>query len=355
MLVAAPAAFAATPSVDIHSAGPLSDIYIGNDLSCQVRSGGFSSTEFFPNANGPGDCGTFYNTGSDTATQELLGPDFANHAGGTDTSFSDEVPVTPVSQSLTGSGTAASPYAVTTVASAHDPFASNPDLIFQITEVDTYVVGQSFYHSDVTVKNTSSVNQNSSGALYHAADCQLRGSNAGFGSAEPPFGATVVGVACTIAPSNDQVRERLVPLTPSGASFTETTGSTLWQSLSGGGNLPAVCDSCASNVDNATAIRWSVSPLAAGASQTVSFNTEIVDTSAAGGLSFSGPAGSTVGGTVATITDPNTSATPSAYSADDQLGRRHSHVGGHDHRRQRELQRRRHPRLRRRRHASQSR
>ena len=71
--------------IDIHSAGPLSDIYIGNDLGCQVRSGGFSSTEFFPNASGPGDCGTFFNTGSDSDTEELLGPDFANHAGGTHT------------------------------------------------------------------------------------------------------------------------------------------------------------------------------------------------------------------------------------------------------------------------------
>ena len=86
-LVAAPAAFAATPSVDIHSAGPLSDIYIGNDLGCQVRSGGFSSTEFFPNANGPGDCGTFYYMGSGPQRVGLLGPDFANHAGGTDTTL----------------------------------------------------------------------------------------------------------------------------------------------------------------------------------------------------------------------------------------------------------------------------
>jgi hypothetical protein len=27
-----------TPYVDISSAGPLEDIYVGNDLSCQVRS-----------------------------------------------------------------------------------------------------------------------------------------------------------------------------------------------------------------------------------------------------------------------------------------------------------------------------
>ena len=118
-LVVVPAASAApTPFTDIHSAGPLSDIYIGNDLSCQVRSGGFSSTEFFPNAAGSGDCGTFFNTGSDTFQTELLGPDFANHQGGTHTSFSSEVPFTPIRQSSTGLGTSASPYQVTTVVQA---------------------------------------------------------------------------------------------------------------------------------------------------------------------------------------------------------------------------------------------
>src|SRR6202044_80412 len=94
-LIAAPAASAApTPFVDIHSAGPLTDIYIGNDLSCQVRSGGFSSTEYYPNASGPGDCGTFLYLNSDTIPNPLYGPDFANHAGGTHTSgFS--IPETP--------------------------------------------------------------------------------------------------------------------------------------------------------------------------------------------------------------------------------------------------------------------
>ncbi len=71
---AAPAAAASTPFVDIHSAGPLTDIYIGNDLSCQVRSGGFSSTEFYPNASGPGDCGTFVTLArSDNIPNTLFG------------------------------------------------------------------------------------------------------------------------------------------------------------------------------------------------------------------------------------------------------------------------------------------
>ena len=73
-LIAVPAASAATtPFADIHSAGPLSDIYIGNDLGCQVRNGGFSSTEFFPNAAGPGDCGTFLFIGSRRRLRAALG------------------------------------------------------------------------------------------------------------------------------------------------------------------------------------------------------------------------------------------------------------------------------------------
>ena len=89
-LIVAPAAWAQspTPFVDIQSAGPLSNIYIGNDLGCQVSEGGFSSTEFFPNAAGPGDCGTFVDLTSDNVDGGLFGPDFADHAGGTHTTFS---------------------------------------------------------------------------------------------------------------------------------------------------------------------------------------------------------------------------------------------------------------------------
>ena len=144
-LIVAPAAWASpTPFIDIHSAGPLSDIYIGNDLGCQVREGGFSSTEFFPNAAGPGDCGTFVDLNSDNVDGGLFGPDFANHAGGTHTTFSQgETPFTASAgnQTLTGSGTAASPYQVTTTVTLTSPTGSMPGHL-QVTEVDSYVVGR---------------------------------------------------------------------------------------------------------------------------------------------------------------------------------------------------------------------
>ena len=85
-----------------------------------------------------------------------------------------------------------------------------------------------------------------------------------------------------------------------------------------------------------------------GASQTFSLNTVISDTVPAGGFSFSGAAGTTVGGTVATITDPNTSATASAYSATINWGDG-DYVAGDRHRQQRQLHGDRKPRLRRRR------
>ena len=95
-------------------------------------------------------------------------------------------------------------------------------------------------------------------------------------------------------------------------------------------------------VDTGIGIAWPVS-LAAGDSAAFSFQTEIVDTVPAGGFSFAGPAGSAVGGTVATISDPN-QAHPERVFGDDQLGRR-QFLGGHGRRRQRQLRGDREPQL----------
>ncbi|MGO9888032.1 MAG: hypothetical protein ACLP0L_09020, partial [Solirubrobacteraceae bacterium] len=181
-LILAPAAWAQspTPYVDIHSAGPLSDIYIGNDLGCQVRNGGFSSTEYFPNASGPGDCGTFVFLNGDNVDSQLWGPDFANHSS-TETSFSQETPFTVDSQSFTGTGTSASPFEVTTVVTATAPEQGSTTFNFQITEVDSYVAGDDFYQTNITVKNVGNTVPDNGIQLYHAADCLLRGSNSGLG------------------------------------------------------------------------------------------------------------------------------------------------------------------------------
>ena len=61
--------------------------------------------------------------------------------------------------------------------------------------------------------------------------------------------------------------------------------------------------------------------------RTFSIETEIVDTIPAGGFSFNSSPGNPVGGTVATITDPNTSAAASAYSATINWGDGNSSAG----------------------------
>ncbi len=108
------AALAATPEQDITSPGPLTDIFLGNDLSCQVAYAGDSSFEFYPPGQSPGDCGTFVFTGG-----TLYAPDFAGHGTTATGNIGASTPWTPVSQSaVSGAGTSASPYKVTTVASA---------------------------------------------------------------------------------------------------------------------------------------------------------------------------------------------------------------------------------------------
>jgi hypothetical protein len=61
-----------TPYVDINSAGPLEDIYVGNDLSCQVKREG--TLELY--SGYPGDCGTMVTYGG-----VLYTPDFEDHEG----------------------------------------------------------------------------------------------------------------------------------------------------------------------------------------------------------------------------------------------------------------------------------
>ncbi len=292
-LIVAPAAWASTPFIDIHSAGPLSDIYIGNDLGCQVRNGGFSSTEFFPNSAGPGDCGTFLYLNSDNVSGGLFGPDFANHSGGTATSFTQgETPFTSAgNQSLSGSGTAASPYEVTTTVTLTSPTGNVP-VVLQLTEVDSYIVGDDFYQTDVTVTNTGTVTPDNGGELYHAANCLLRGSGTGFGAPEPNA-ASPDTAACTpnVLGNPPSALEELVPIT-AGNSWEQRAVPALWADLNGTSALLNECDNCRGTAtDNGEAIEYPVPALTPGQSSTFSFETEILDTVPAGGFAFSRGAG----------------------------------------------------------------
>jgi len=212
-----------------------------------------------------------------------------------------------VSQSLTGSGTAPSPFQVTTVVSGVDG-----SLSLTFTEVDTYVVGSNSFQTDVTVSNTSA-DTSFIGELYHAADCQLRGNDSGFGAYEPSE-ASADTAACTpnLLGNPASALEEFAPIT-TGGTWEENTSAAIWSHLDSEVLLDE-CDQCSTSVDNGTALEWPIQ-LGGGTSTSILFETEIVDTVPTGRFSFTGSTGDAVGGTVATITDPNTSATPTAYSA----------------------------------------
>ena len=231
------------------------------------------------------------------------------------------MPFTPVSQSLTGSGTAASPYRVTTVVTGDPSKRKSSASSVHRGRLPTSS-GNNFYRTDVTVANIERVEQSSTATLYHAADCQLRGNDNGFRrvpaaelaehSRLHPERARQAAVCDRgVRAPHDHNRSELGADTSLGLPGL----AALWADLNGSA-LQNSCLQCRGTaVDTGIGIAWPVSGLAAGALATFSFQTVIVDTVPAGGFSFAGPAGSTVGGTVATITDPNTSATPSAYSA----------------------------------------
>ena len=243
--VAAPAAIAQGPT-DIHSSGPLSDIWIGENLECQVAHTGDASYEFFPSSSTTGNCGTFLSVDSAAAGPQLYGG-----------SAAASNPFTLANQpTVSGAGTARSPYSVTTVENAGDTG-------LQVTEVDSYVVGNEYYRSAVTITNNSGAP--ATGKLYHAADCYLQGSDVGFGHAD----STRRSVACTQNANNSPpaLIEEFAPLT-SGANYVEAGYSTVWSDVRNQGELPNTCD-CTTDEDNGAGINWDYA-LAPGQSQTFS-------------------------------------------------------------------------------------
>ena len=203
-----PGAFAASSAYDvIHSPGPLREIDVGRGLSCQTAHTLDASTEFYPGVEDIGDCGTFLAVTGGAVTQRLFGAGFTAHTGGTHTGFpsADYKVFTDVSQTpVTGVGTAADPYQVTTVVNA-----SETGVDVTLTQVDSYVTGDDNYTSAVTVANAADSSA-FSGQLLHAGDCFLHGSNDG-------FGALAGGAAaCSLIPNGSQASgiEEFVPARP---------------------------------------------------------------------------------------------------------------------------------------------
>jgi hypothetical protein len=269
-LGAAGTAGAAVPFKSIASSGPLTSVSIGNEGSCQVAYTG--DLQLYPTTATPGSCGTFVFSGS-----TLYAPDFANHDGSATGSLGAYTPYTPVSQSeVSGAGTAASPYTVTTV---YDSGTSG----LRVTEVDSYVTGQETYRTDVTIQNTAAAAQ--SGVLYRAGDCFLQGSDTGYGLVE----AATAGPGCALTANNVPASriEQWVPLTP-GSSYIEAGFSAVWAAIAAHVPFPNTC-ACDTAIDNGAGISWPFS-VAPGASARFSHLTVFSPTGVTGAQQQQAPA-----------------------------------------------------------------
>jgi hypothetical protein len=248
LLVAAPAARAAVPFRSIQSAGPLTQVALGNEGSCQVAYRGDTRFELFPSSATPADCGTLI-----AVDGVLHAPNFASHDGTATTGLGQTAPFTPVSQSaVTGDGTSGSPFKVVTV---YDVGASG----LRVTQTDTYVVGAEVYRTEVRIANRGGVAK--SGQLYRGGDCYLQESDAGFGFVD---GAAP---ACALNANNAPAAriEQWFPQTP-GSTFMEGSYAEVWAAIATQQPLPNRC-LCDQAIDNGAAIAWGFS-VAPGATAT---------------------------------------------------------------------------------------
>jgi hypothetical protein len=195
----------ATPSTDISSAGPLTHVWVGNDLSCQAQHI-FDGTdhEFFPSDVTPGDYGTFVAMGG-----VLYAPDFGGHDNTAADNTFPNTPFTPLSQTgVSGAGSAADPYKVVT-----DVDAAATGL--HIKQTDTYVAGREYYTTEIIISNNGFVTAN--GVLYRAADAFLGGSDTGYGFTQVftvPFSDNRKAVGASVNPNNSPTGkiEEFIPL-----------------------------------------------------------------------------------------------------------------------------------------------
>jgi hypothetical protein len=247
----------ATPSADISApTGPLTHIWVGKDLSCQVQHiADAPNYEFYGPDIFPGDAGTFIATGG-----VLYAPDFFAHDYTATDSLGVRTAFSPIGQTaVSGSGAAATPLKVVTSVGV-----GTTGLVIQ--ETDTYVTGREYYTTQIIISNNGA--DTASGVLYRAADAFLGGSDTGYGFTET-FSDNRNAVGCSNNPNNSPAGkiEEYIPLT-GGNNFFQDEFDFVWNAV---GSKMSLVDSSASTtlLDNGLAISWNFS-IPAGGSATYS-------------------------------------------------------------------------------------
>ncbi len=229
--------------------GPLTRIWVGRDLGCQVERTGDSFYQFFPPRAAPADCGTFL-----LVAGTLYAPDFEGHSGTATSRLRDHTPFTPINQTaVTGDGLVASPFQVVTTVAVGDTGV-------RIVETDSYVPGDDFYSTSVEVRNEGSAGYGSV-SMFRAGDCYLGDSDVGYGFTEV---AVPDSIGCSKNPNNEPSGriEEWLPDTPPSSHY-EAAYHDVWAAIGRNGTLPGTCD-CTRAHDNGAALVWDF-PLPSGA------------------------------------------------------------------------------------------
>jgi hypothetical protein len=240
----------ATAERVITSDGPLTSIAIGNDLSCQVDHEG----------NGPG--GEFYQGGSTldpfTSCGTLLAVDDMTFGR-----FYEDF--TPVSQSeVVGRGTERNPFKVTTVVDVGDTG-------LRITQTDSYVVGQDFYTTTITVKNLGTSRQDV--VLYHYGDCFL---NLTDRNTRGKVVQSSLGRAPACESTDPNAPEVVLSLLPRSGGYKYQAGDldATFAAFDNQDPYGNTCDLCPSVVDSGVGLSWEFS-IGRGDSKTRTLRTRV--------------------------------------------------------------------------------
>jgi hypothetical protein len=305
----------------ISSAGPMSAIYLNDDLGCQISTFNDVAPTVFFGGTDPGGCGTFLqvnaiDAGAAGGAAELFGPPVSQgYAGGGVQAVPD---FTPVAQSLAGSGTTGSPYTVTTTAAACATATGTGEAagscpageveIAALIETDTYVVGSDEYNTTVEIENE--YDAAIGGTLYHTGDCFLQIDN-GYGALGPGDAPE-----CALTPDNSPATRLMsfIPVSgPTGAAYGYVEGlyPNFWEEITTAGSLYPDTIDATTDEDNGMGLSWHYSIPVAG-STTIGFST-LVDpappTASANAPKVRGAEGASFSGTV----NPDGSATTVSF------------------------------------------
>lgn len=203
------------------------------DLACTLTSQEDAHDEFYTDGSSNDACGTFI-----AYQGALYGP--ANIPAGE--SLGSYTTWIPSAQTLTGAGTAAEPYVLTTAVVA-------PGTELHLTETDSWVTGDTKVNSSYNV--SSEGGDTSEVTLYHAQDCYAGESDIGTGSFDPASQSA----GCIHEEANGAIfQERLTPQTP-GAQSVEDFYSTIWSDVASQALLPGTC-ACSQLQDDGAATSW---------------------------------------------------------------------------------------------------